>query len=309
MSRPARFVPTYTPHPNPGKTWAVNMTYAVSPTIVNQLTLGWSWNDYAYDLNANQLDRGNMLNPPSFHNFAKDPLYNQPPTSRPESPVGQVLPGGLPHRELWRRPVEQRPTSASPSATEPAPTTISTPCTKSPTASARSIGKHNFKVGIAWEWGQKVETSGGNSQGTYNFNGADDPFFQSNTLDGFANAYLGNFKTYTEGQRVLGLKSSVGLEAFVQDSWRVHRRLTLDLGVRFSHLPAMQDVSGNTTMFLPSSYNKALAERIFYPYCSVSAAAGQCPQGETNTPGIRRPTRMRLSARVRAARAICTRAT
>jgi IS5 family transposase len=30
---------------------------------------------------------------------------------------------------------------------------------------------------------------------------------------------------------------------------------------------------------------------------------------QTNTPGIRRPTRMRLSARVRAARAICTRAT
>jgi len=99
---------------------------------------------------------------------------------------------------------------------------------------SKTIGSHNFKVGIAWEWGQKVETSGGNSQGTYNFNGADDPFFQSNTLDGFANAYLGNFKTYTEGQRVLGLKSSVGLEAFVQDSWRVHRRLTLDLGVRFS---------------------------------------------------------------------------
>ena len=128
-----------------------------------------------------------------------------------------------------------------------------------------------------------METSGGNSQGTYNFNGADDPFFQSNTLDGFANAYLGNFKTYTEGQRVLGLKSSVGLEAFVQDSWRVHRRLTLDLGVRFSHLPAMQDVSGNTTMFLPSSYNKALAERIFYPYCSVSAAAGQCPRANQYT--------------------------
>ena len=86
---------------------------------------------------------------------------------------------------------------------------------------SKAAGKHNFKVGIAWEWGQKVETSGNNSQGTYNFNGADDPFFQSNTLDGFANAYLGNFKTYTEGQRVLGLKSSVGLEAFVQDSWRV----------------------------------------------------------------------------------------
>ena len=52
------FEPTVTPHPNPGQGWAVNMTYAISPTIVNQLTLGYSWNDYAYDLNAAQLDRG-----------------------------------------------------------------------------------------------------------------------------------------------------------------------------------------------------------------------------------------------------------
>ena len=142
---------------------------------------------------------------------------------------------------------------------------------------SKTIGAHNFKAGIYWEWNQKVETSGGNSQGTYNFSGANDPFFQANTLDGFANAYLGNIKTYTEGQRVLGLKSSVTLEAFVQDSWHVSRRLTLDLGVRFSHLPAMQDVSGNTAMFLPSTYNAALAERIFYPYCTVSTATAPCP--------------------------------
>jgi hypothetical protein len=148
---------------------------------------------------------------------------------------------------------------------------------------SKTIGAHNFKAGIYWEWGQKVETSGNNSQGTYNFNGADDPFFTSNTLDGFANAYLGNIKSYTEGQRVLGLKSSVALEAFVQDSWRVSRRLTLDLGVRFSHMPAMQDVSGNTTMFLGSTYNPALAERIFYPYCSVSTATAACPKANLYT--------------------------
>ena len=31
-----------------------------------------------------------MLNPPSFHNFAKDPLYNQSPISRPETVAGQL---------------------------------------------------------------------------------------------------------------------------------------------------------------------------------------------------------------------------
>src|SRR5207302_1512784 len=107
--------------------------------------------------------------------------------------------------------------------------------------------------------------------------GASDDFFQSNTMDGFANAYLGNIKSYTEGQRVVGYKTSKSFEAFVQDNWRVNRRLTLDLGVRFSHLPAMQDISGNMGMFLPSSYDPGLAERMFYPYCSVSTATAACP--------------------------------
>ena len=84
-----QFEPTVTPHPNPGKGWAVGMTYTITPTMINEFTLGYSWNDYAYDLNPDQLDRGNMLNPPSFHNFAKDPLYNQPPQKRPESSDGQ----------------------------------------------------------------------------------------------------------------------------------------------------------------------------------------------------------------------------
>jgi hypothetical protein len=148
---------------------------------------------------------------------------------------------------------------------------------------SKTIGAHNFKVGIYYEWNQKVETSGGNSQGTYNFNGADDPFFQANTLDGFANAYLGNIKTYTEGQRVLGKKSSVALEAFVQDRWQVSRRLTLDLGIRFSHLPAMQDVSGNMAMFVPGTYNRSLTERIFLPFCTVSTATAPCPNNTATT--------------------------
>jgi hypothetical protein len=278
-----QFLPTSTPHPNPGKTWAVNMTYAPSPTIVNQLTLGWSWNDYAYDLNAAQLDRGNMLNPPSFHDFAKDPLYNQAPTSRPESPVGQkYYQAGYPTANFGGGQWTEA-NVGQPFCNGTCPNYNFNPMYQVSDSISKFVGKHNFKVGVAWEWGQKVETSGNNSQGTYNFNGADDPFFQNNTLDGFANAYLGNFKTYTESQRVLGLKSSVGLEAFVQDRWTVTRRLTLDIGVRFSHLPAMQDVSGNTSMFLPSSYNKALAERIFVPYCSVSAAAGQCPKANQYT--------------------------
>src|SRR6185437_16862248 len=50
-----QFEPTHTSHPLPGKVWSVDLTYIISPTIVNQLTLGYSWNDYGYDINAGQL--------------------------------------------------------------------------------------------------------------------------------------------------------------------------------------------------------------------------------------------------------------
>ena len=272
-----QFLPTNTPHPNPGRGWAVGATYTISPSMINQLTLGYSWNDYAYDLNAAQLDRGNMLNPPSFINYAKDSLYNQSAVSRPESSAGQLYyQAGFPTANFGGGQWSETGVG-QPFCNGTCPNYNFNPLYSVADSVSKTIRTHNLKAGIQYEWNQKVETSGGNSQGTYNFSGADDPFFQANTLDGFANAYLGNIKTYTESQRVVGYKTSKSLEAFVQDNWRVTRRLTLDLGVRFSHLPAMQDTSGNMTMFLPSTYNAGQAERIFYPFCSVSTATAPCP--------------------------------
>ena len=42
-------------------------------------------------------------------------------------------------------------------------------------ADAKTVGAHNFKAGIYWEWNQKIERSGDNAPGTYSFSGADDP--------------------------------------------------------------------------------------------------------------------------------------
>jgi len=278
-----QFQPTYEPHPNPGRGWAVGMTYAISPTLVNQLTLGYSWNDYAYDLNPDQLSRANMGNPPSFHSFGADPLYNQPAVSRPETPNGQMFYlAGFPSANFGGGQWSETG-AGQPFCNGTCPNYNLNPMYSVADDLSKTIGRHNLKTGIYWEWNQKIESAGGNSQGSYNFSGANDPFFTSNTFDGLANAYLGNISNYTEGQRVVGYKSSVALEAFIQDSWRVSRRLTLDLGVRFSHLPAMQDVSGNMAMFDPSTYSAAQAERIFYPYCTVSTATAACPKADQYT--------------------------
>ena len=279
-----QFQPTFEPHPNPGLGWAVGATYTITPTIINQLTLGYSWNDYAYFLNATQLDRANMDNPPSFHNFAKDPLYNQPAVSRPESPAGQPFyAAGIPNVTFGGGQYSETGVG-QPFCNGTCPNYNYNPMYSVADAISKTVGVHNFKAGIYWEWNQKKETGGsGTPQGAYNFSGGSNDFFQANTQDGFANAYLGNIASYSEGQRVVGYKSSVSLEAFIQDNWRVTKRLTLDLGVRFSHLPAMQDVGQNMTMFVPRTYNAGQAERIFYPYCSVSTTTAPCPAADQYT--------------------------
>lgn len=98
----------------------------------------------------------------------------------------------------------------------------------------------------------------------------------NNTQDGYANAFLGDFSSYTEG-RIVGNYWYTDIEAFIQDNWRVSRRVTLDLGVRFYHQQPTESLDYNTTDWVRSSYNPAQAMRLYYPDCTVSTATKACP--------------------------------
>jgi hypothetical protein len=69
----------------------------------------------------------------------------------------------------------------------------------------------------------------------------------NNTQDGYANAFLGDFTSYTEG-RIVGNYWYTDIEAFIQDNWRVSRRVTLDLGIRFYHQQPTESLDYNTTV-------------------------------------------------------------
>ena len=97
-------------------------------------------------------------------------------------------------------------------------------------------GRHSFKTGLYYEDTRNSEGKGGVGGGAwagdYNFT-----VDTANTLDtnyGYANALLGNFTTYTETDGfadVRGRRPSA--EAYVQDTWKASRRLTVDYGMRF----------------------------------------------------------------------------
>ncbi len=94
-------------------------------------------------------------------------------------------------------------------------------------------GPHTFKLGIADTAIRYYQGEQGIFGGSFTFaNSANNPF---NSGYAYSNAALGNFDSYTESNARYGvnLRQPI-LEWFVQDSWKVTPRLTIDAGVRFS---------------------------------------------------------------------------
>jgi hypothetical protein len=265
-------------HPNPGHGFGVGITYTISPTMVNEFTFGKSyntWDYYAHD--QSQVDRARMGNPPSFLNFATDPNFvnDQNKKRASLSPGSQNFQIGIPNFSFGGG---QEPNEAS----------FSDPCSgQCPYTNWNDIysfndtlsktwGKHNLKAGLYYERTGKVEQNQFSSSylGAYSFASA--TAMPNNTQDGYANAFLGNFNSYQEGGRAVGDFWYTDIEWFIQDNWRVSRRLTLDLGVRFYHQLPTQNLDYNTAQFVKSSYNPAAAARIYLPGCKVSTATAAC---------------------------------
>jgi Carboxypeptidase regulatory-like domain/TonB-dependent Receptor Plug Domain len=128
------------------------------------------------------------------------------------------------------------------------------------------FGKHILK------WGAYLEHSGQNDfiqfttagpnttinqNGDFSFNDTGNP---NTTGLSIANAILGNFDTYSEfGAKAYTPWVSTSLDMFVQDSWKVTPKLTLEYGVRWSLWPQWHSKWGNIAEFLPQYYNPAAA--------------------------------------------------
>ena len=57
------------------------------------------------------------------------------------------------------------------------------------------------------------------------------------------------------------------IEFFVQDNWRVNRKLTLDLGVRFVHVGPTYVAGQKVAYFDPAKYDPAKAPVLYQPVC------------------------------------------
>jgi len=118
---------------------------------------------------------------------------------------------------------------------------------------AKVFGTHTTKFGVYYESVYNNQDNWAESEGVFEY----EPW---NTISGniYADMLMGvGFSSYTEaaltppgnlGQRIL--------DFYAQDSWKITRRLTLEYGLRFEHLPQPYDNGGvGLAVFNPATYS------------------------------------------------------
>jgi hypothetical protein len=132
-------------------------------------------------------------------------------------------------------------------------------------------GSHNLKTGVFIERVFRPARRQSNFNGDYNFQAnASNPF---DTNYSFANALLGSINSYTEStSRPFAEGRFNQIEFYGQDNWRLSRRVTLDLGVRFVHLGATYVAGQQVSYFDPTKYVPSQAPKLYQPVCPNNAA-------------------------------------
>jgi hypothetical protein len=126
------------------------------------------------------------------------------------------------------------------------------------------LGSHTLKFGIAIERHFQGSLNDGTYTGSISF--ARDVNNPLDTNYAYSNAALGVYSTYTEQlARVILHFRQPSEEWFVQDSWKVNRRLTLDYGVRFHHLGPIYMADNKLSVFSPGLYDPSRQARLITP--------------------------------------------
>jgi len=114
-------------------------------------------------------------------------------------------------------------------------------------------GAHQIKMGGSWALYKKIQDLFGETQGAFGFNG-------NFTGNDFADFLLGYADSYSElAVQDHGYWNNVSWAAYVQDNWRVNRKLTLNLGLRWDGVPHTYEANNRMGNFYSQLYNPAMA--------------------------------------------------
>jgi hypothetical protein len=258
----------------PGISHAIHLAYTISPTLIAETLVGIGHNNYEFEYpnGYSQFYRTSTLNPPTLFplpapatvpggTFGQIPEY---PPYLPEMLMGGGTTVGQANYAPWNTGFFDPYANFSHDYSAQEDVT-------------KIYRSHRFKFGVYVDRVFKDEPSPGNSySGIYNFASS-----TSNPIDtgsGYSNALLGVFQTYSQAtNRIQPALHFWQIEGYVQDSWRVTPKFTLEYGLRFIHQGAPNDTSGTSSNFYPSLYTTAMAPVLYANGCKVAlSSTGTC---------------------------------
>jgi hypothetical protein len=209
-------------------------TWLFSPTVVNEIHAGASWNGQRYQNLGDSWER-------STQGFTFQRIYNS------VGPYANGIPDVVMQNfEQWKGPDQ----------------TLTSPITNIELDDSVSIvrGAHSIRTGASLIRYRKDQ----NGRSYYDGNIAFNTSGNANTTGyAIADALLGYFQTYTEAAYdPMGHYRYTEPGAFVDDSWKVSRKLSINLGLRYEYMMPLYSAGNNLANFVPSLYNPATAVKM-----------------------------------------------
>src|SRR5215467_12051816 len=213
----------------PGRNLVVNATANINPRVVNEVEFVNAWGAINSDLtNA-------IANTPSF----TSQLTNNTQFSDPYGRAPNVTIEGLTGLGNGSAPYHERNIDR----------------TLFDNLSIQH-GNHTVRTGFTAMWMQKTENGDGGAA-NFSFSSA------NNGNPAFANFLLGQADSYSQQSHdTVPHLRYLNFEAYVQDDWKVTRRLTLNLGVRYSFFPSPTDSNNTLVNFDPSLYSASVGQAL-----------------------------------------------
>jgi hypothetical protein len=227
----------------PGYNYQIGWVAVISSTLINEVKFNADWHKQRTPLQGTAWEKTAY----GFHFI--------PPLGNPKT-----FPNGLP--TIGFTSVTGFPTAAPSGVNGPAPNFLASPTTDINPADNVSWQhrSHAIKFGAEFARNRKTQNSRTNFDGTINFAATAGATTGSNsTGDPFADALLGNFNSLGQSSAVtVGQFRFNDFEAYVQDTWKVNRKISLVLGLRYSHATPTYAQGNNITNFNPYLFNTSL---------------------------------------------------
>jgi hypothetical protein len=124
---------------------------------------------------------------------------------------------------------------------------------------SKVAGEHAFKFGTQITYSQKDQNTRPRENGVVTFATS----ARNSTGNVVADALLGNFQNYTEGETDQQWQARFWqYEFYAQDNWRVSPKLTVDVGLRYNIIAPLYSALNNFSTFDPARYDPSKAPTV-----------------------------------------------